>query len=1169
MNPSQNPLDASEQTIFDAARQIQDVQARSTYVRQACEGHPELRDRIEKLLRAGERADEFLASDPLALGEAARQTLLVAPVTEGPGTLIGHYKLLEKLGEGGFGVVYMAEQKQPIKRRVALKIIKVGMDTREVVARFEAERQALALMDHPNIAKVFDAGATETGRPYFVMELVRGVKITEYCDEKKLSTRARLDLFTQVCQAVQHAHQKGIIHRDLKPSNILVTVNDGVAVPKVIDFGIAKATELELTEKTVFTRFHQFLGTPAYMSPEQMELTSVDIDTRSDLYSLGVLLYELLTGKTPFDANELLKAGLDEMRRTIREREPARPSTRVSTLGVEELTTAAKRRGLDPPKLVNVLRGDLDWIVMKCLEKDRARRYETATGLASDVQRHLSNEPVVACPPSNLYKFQKLVRRNKLAFAAGAGITAALVIGLAIALWQSVEKSRAYKQIRIEAARSQQVAQFLKDMLQGVGPSAALGRDTTLLREILERTSERVRKDLKDQPLVQAELLSIIGRVYFELDDYGKAEEIHREALILRQQVLGDEHADVASSLHDLGVAIRRENKAEGAPLIRQALAIRKKLFGDEHLDVAESLAWLGRAEEALAIQRKLLGEENPVVANTMRGLALDLSKRNPVEAEILSRKGLEIERKLFGEPHPAVAESLRFLALILQNAGKLEEAERIFHQSLEMKEKLNGADSWTYAITLRHLGQLLARQGPGRLAEAETAFRDAVALFRKLAARGGANPENRLAETMNMLGGLLERRGKVSEAEEVFRETLPLMREAAGRGFALAQDELGSMYVLGRGVPKDEAEGIRWYRKAAAQGYAGAQFNLGLEYARGTAVAKDLAEAAQWYRKAAEQGFAAAQHNLGSMYQHGEAVAKNAGEAVKWYRRAAEQGDAEAQNNLGAMYQRGEGVARDPVEAVSWYRKAAEQGGAAGQNNLGWTYQNGEGVAKNAAEAVKWYRKAAEQGYAAGQNNLGWMYQNGKGVAKNAAEAVKWYRKAADQGYALAQANLGEMYQRGESVAHDPIEAASWFRKAANQGDAVAQANLGKMYSKGEGVAKDLTEALNWFRKAAESGEAEALNDVAWFLAVCNDPKIRNGRSAVSFAEKAVTATNRKEPGLLDTLAAAYAEVGEFEKAVATQKEAMALLRTEQEKQDYASRLKLYESGSPYRESE
>src|SRR5262245_46443835 len=386
MNERLNP----EVAILGAALELPAGQ-RAAYLEEACAGDAALRRQVEALLKAHEQAEDFLASPPT--GPASKRAELEnSPLTEQPGDQIGRYKLLEKLGEGGFGVVYMAEQKEPVKRRVALKIIKVGMDTREVVARFEAERQALALMDHPNIAKIHDAGSTETGRPYFVLELVRGIKITDYCDERNVSTRKRLELFTLVCQAVQHAHQKGIIHRDLKPSNILVTVNDGVPMPKIIDFGIAKATQMELTEKTVFTRFQQFIGTPAYMSPEQAELTSVDVDTRSDIYSLGVLLYELLTGKTPFDANELLKAGLDEMRRVIREKEPERPSTRLTReLARQRVSTQSEIRN---PK--SEIDKDLDWIVMKCLEKDRARRYETANGLATDIQRHLNNEPVVA-----------------------------------------------------------------------------------------------------------------------------------------------------------------------------------------------------------------------------------------------------------------------------------------------------------------------------------------------------------------------------------------------------------------------------------------------------------------------------------------------------------------------------------------------------------------------------------------------------------------------------------------------------------------------------------------------------------------------------------------------------------------------------------------------------
>ena len=431
-----------EAAVFNAARRLP-AGERAAYLDEACAGDAALRQRVQELLQAGDEAGDFLQS-PAPKGELPSPETVslklggslgpLSDPTEKPGLQIGRYKLLQQIGEGGCGVVYMAEQEEPVRRRVALKVIKLGMDTKSVIARFEAERQALAMMDHPNIAKVLDGGATETGRPYFVMELVRGTKITEFCDQNRLPTRERLDLFIQVCQAVQHAHQKGIIHRDLKPSNILVTLHDRRAgVPMVIDFGIAKATQGRLTDQTLFTAFEQFIGTPAYMSPEQAMMTGLDIDTRSDIYSLGVLLYELLTGRTPFDAKELLAAGLEEMRRTIREKEPLRPSTRLSTLLAAEQTTAASLRQTEPPKLVHLVRGDLDWIVMKCLEKDRARRYDTANGLAMDIQRHLTHEPVGARPPSQLYKLQKFARRNKLIFGAGTAVVASLAVGLTIA----------------------------------------------------------------------------------------------------------------------------------------------------------------------------------------------------------------------------------------------------------------------------------------------------------------------------------------------------------------------------------------------------------------------------------------------------------------------------------------------------------------------------------------------------------------------------------------------------------------------------------------------------------------------------------------------------------------------------------------------------------------
>ena len=359
------------------------------------------------------------------------------PLTEGPGTMIGPYKLLEHIGEGGFGVVWAALQREPIKQRVALKIIKVGMDTKQVVARFEGERQALAMMNHPNIAKVLGAGSTDSGRPYFCLELIRGVPITEYCDENKLNTKERIELFIKVCHGIQHAHQKGIIHRDIKPTNILVERHDEKAVPKVIDFGIAKATQMEITEKTIYTKQQQFIGTPTYMSPEQAALSGLDIDTRSDIYSLGVLFYELLTGRTPFDAREMVKSGLDEMRKIILEREPPRPSAKLSSLKAEDRTTTAQQRSSVPLELRRLLRGDLDWIAMKCLEKDRTRRYETANGLAADLQRHLDNEPVVARPPSAASRFQKAWRRNRIAYSAGIAVVLALVIGIGVSVWQA------------------------------------------------------------------------------------------------------------------------------------------------------------------------------------------------------------------------------------------------------------------------------------------------------------------------------------------------------------------------------------------------------------------------------------------------------------------------------------------------------------------------------------------------------------------------------------------------------------------------------------------------------------------------------------------------------------------------------------------------------------
>ena len=566
----------SAEELFAAALELTNPAERGALLDRKCAGNSALRAEVESLLAAHAQAGTFFNQlDP---------AVLVNVSVEKPGDRIGRYKLREKVGEGGCGVVYVAEQEEPIRRRVALKVIKLGMDTRQVIARFEAERQALALMDHPLVAKVFDAGATDTGRPYFVMELVRGARITDYCDEHQLSTRDRLRLFIQVCQAIQHAHQKGIIHRDLKPSNVLVASHDGVAAPRVIDFGIAKATEQGLSEETL-TESHLFLGTPAYMSPEQ---------TRGQ---------ELLTGRLPFDREELRRAGFEEICRRIREEEPPRPSTRLSALPPADLTVLALRRQTEPAKLTSQIRGDLDWIVMKALEKDRARRYESAVALAEDVQRHLDHQPVVACPPTRLYQFKKFARRHRAAFAAVSAIAAVLVAGVIVSTWQAVRATRAEREqsrlrhiaetaqtnearLRVEAEtnarrahtqanRSDHVSWFLTDVLKGVQPSVALGRDTTILKEILDRAAERVGPELKSDPEAEAVVRVTLGETYRKLGLFAQAGRLDIAEVI--------EDSKGLAVLEDQAMLVRRWRRGDdvvgarpGRPIGRRSARTRR-----------------------------------------------------------------------------------------------------------------------------------------------------------------------------------------------------------------------------------------------------------------------------------------------------------------------------------------------------------------------------------------------------------------------------------------------------------------------------------------------------------------------------------------------------------------------------------------------------------------
>jgi serine/threonine protein kinase len=784
-------------SIFIAALE-KPAERRDSFVEEASAGDSELRSRVQALLKAHDNPDTFL-DEPAAQLDPTVEAFATVPISEAPGTVIGRYKLLEQIGEGGMGVVYMAEQRSPIRRRVAIKIIKSGMDTRQVMMRFEAERQALALMEHANIARVLDGGATEAGRPYFVMELVRGVTITEYCDQNNLAIRSRLELFVQVCRAIQHAHQKGIIHRDLKPSNILVTVNDGVAVPKIIDFGVAKAINQQLTEKTLFTAFAQMVGTPLYMSPEQAEMTSLDVDTRSDIYSLGVLLYELLTGATPFDQRRLREAAFDEMRRIIRDEEPPRPSTRFSSMVDATRTVAAARRQIEPQRLNHLLRGDLDWIVMKSLEKDRTRRYDSANGLAQDIDRYLANEPVEARKPTRLYRLRKFVLRNKLGVIAGTAVAAALLTGTILASIGLIQARRQARVAREQAVRSEQVAQFLQDMLKGVDPSVAAGRDTTLLRDILDKSAARVGNDLKDQPDVEAELLTVIGNTYRSLGLNAQAQMTHREALAIYRQ-LGAESREIATLLDIIaGELSDMEHNIEAEASERQSLAMRKKLLGPENADVAQSLHFLalivfregqeapvslkqrkfqeaeGLARDALAMRQKVLGNSNRQVAESLETVAVTVCAQHRLdESEALARQSLAMCKDVAGDDQLAIATRLFSLADVLYEKNEYAEAEADYWSVLEIRRKFFGNVHPDVAIVVHHLARLCAAQN--RLPEAEQMYRDALMIWRKTFGDGYIYVRVGMTE----LAAVLEQEGKKPEAEKLRAEARELIADQA-----------------------------------------------------------------------------------------------------------------------------------------------------------------------------------------------------------------------------------------------------------------------------------------------------------------------------------------------------------------------------------------------------
>ena len=705
-----------------------------------------------------------------------------APAGERSTEIIGPYKLLQLAGEGGMGEVWIAEQSHPVRRRVALKVIKAGMDTAQVVARFAAERQALAMMDHPAIARVFDAGATPQGRPYFAMEYVRGEPITTYCERNKLSIADRIDLFLQVCEGVQHAHQKGIIHRDLKPSNVLVTLQDSRPVPKIIDFGIAKATTQTLIEGDLYTEVGAFLGTPEYMSPEQAEMTGLDVDTRTDVYALGVILYQLLSGSLPFESRTLRAKGLDEIRRVIREVDPARPSTRVTALaGAGEATPQLKS---EAPRIATQLRGDLDWITMKAMEKDRTRRYGAASDLAADLRRHLENQPVLASPPSQIYRLGKFVRRNRLAVAAATVLVVLLAaFGVAMAVQAqriANERDRANR----EAAAARQVSEFLVGLFKVSDPSEALGNAMTA-REILDSGAKKIEAELAGQPEVKARLMETMGTVYTNLGLYRGAEPLLRQAVDTDRRTLGNDHPQTLTALNQLANLYWFQDRySEAEPLYLEVIEARRRVLGEEHpdtlrvrTDLASNYTLQKRFAEAerldnatLEVQQRVLGPDHPDTRLSLNILqAIYFQQGRYADAEPIARKVVDASHRRLGEDHPDTLIDMHNLATVYDRLARYDEAERVYLKTISGKARVLGAAHPRTIQSVRRLAEMYQKQK--RYEEAESQLLgawDALSATRTapVAPSAGTNTAS-ITTVSTLLANLYEAWGKPAKAAE------------------------------------------------------------------------------------------------------------------------------------------------------------------------------------------------------------------------------------------------------------------------------------------------------------------------------------------------------------------------------------------------------------------
>ncbi len=1186
--------------IFCKAIDQKSPEETAKYLDAACGDDTDLRAQVESLLNSHREAGGFLGGPPPKEGATIDE-----PITEKPGTEIGPYKLLQEIGEGGMGVVYLAEQTEPVRRRVALKIIKPGMDTRQVIARFEAERQALAMMDHPNIAKVLDAGTTDSGRPYFVMELVKGIPITEYCDEHQLTPRQRLELFLPVCQAVQHAHQKGIIHRDIKPTNVMIAEYDDRPVPKIIDFGVAKAIEQRLTEKTMFTQLGQLVGTMDYMSPEQAKLNHLDIDTRSDIYSLGVLLYELLTGETPFDRERLRSAAFDELLRIIREEEPPKPSMRLSTS--DTLPSTAANRQIEPKKLSTLVHGELDWIVMKALEKDRTRRYETANGLAADIGRYLNDEPVVACPPSAGYRFKKFARRNRAGLTAAALIAGALLLGTAISTWQAVRATNAEGEAVTErnaavAARARATANLTLAMraLDEVYVDAAeeqLSRKPQLSKADRELLAKALKfyEQFADQNegVVEARRETAkayyrVGRIRKTLGQHKEAEEALRKAARLYEQLRADfpsapeyrsDLADVQCSLARLLRDTGRYDEAEQR--CRQAIALCEKLAA-EHPNVPEyrhSLAWAysnlgfllshtGRGKEAEQAQRRAMEIREKLVAEcpnvaryrthlagSLHTLAAVLEDRGQWARcrELLEKAIAHQQAVLKSSPEDTtsrwfLSNHYGLLGVVLKKLGERASAEKAYRRSMEMREKLAaerpGVPDHRVELAASHHNLALLLMETGRTKEAEQESGRAIEIYEKLAAEFPNVLDYRDALATGYIGwsDVLSRTGRHKEREKVSRRAVELAEELAAEhpnvpeyrdSLGRAHGNLGVLLsAIGRHKEAEQVCGrvIEILEKLVAEFPIVPKYQAVLARAHGA-----LGDALKATRRPKE-----AEQAYGRSIEICEKLVAEF-PIVPEYQALL----AQVHNSAGVLF----GTGR-PKEAQQQYRQAIpiceklvkghpsvpdyQSSLGLSLNNLGWSLMRSgqpeqapqllhraigyQQAALKAAPKVRKYRRYLRNHYINLATALITLKQYKEAeapcrqVVATHRQCIQDFPGDPDEQFTLANPllRLGHVLRRSRQLpeaANCALEAVDVLAKAA------------EAFPEAPGYEKHLARASN------------ALNAVAWDLATCPDPKLRDPVLAVKLAKRAV-ALAPDNCAFWDTLGIAQYRAGEWKQA-------------------------------------